>query len=80
MGYSSWTTRYTTPPYPEYPAGHSTNGGMLSVMLADEFGPNFSFYVNHYTYLNQPARHYNSFEDLAQEMAIARVYTGIHYN
>lgn len=79
MGYPNWTTLFTTPPYPEYPAGHPTNGGVLAVMLASEFGPNFSFDVNYYAYLNQPARHYNSFEDLAQEMAIARVYAGIHY-
>lgn len=79
MGYSNWTTLFTTPPYPEYPAGHPTNGGVLAVMLASEFGANFSFDVNYYAYLNQPMRHYNSFEELAQEMAIARVYAGIHY-
>jgi hypothetical protein len=79
MGYTTWSTLYTTPPYPEYPAGHPTNGGMLSVMLADEFGSNFSFDVDYYNYLGQPSRHYNSFEALAQEMAIARVYAGIHY-
>lgn len=79
MGYPNWTTLFTTPPYPEYPAGHPTNGGVLAVMLASEFGPNFAFDVNYYAYLNQPSRHYNSFEELAQEMAIARVYAGIHY-
>jgi hypothetical protein len=79
MGLSNFTTVYTTPPYPEYPAGHPTNGGVLAVMLASEFGNNFSFDVDYYNYLNQPSRHYNSFEALAQEMAIARVYAGIHY-
>lgn len=79
MNYPSWNTVYTTPPYPEYPAGHPTNGGVLAVMLASEFGSNFSFDVNYYAYLSQPSRHYNSFEELAQEMAIARVYAGIHY-
>jgi len=78
-GYTNFTTVYTTPPYPEYPAGHPTNGGVLAVMLASEFGDNFSFDVNYYSYLNQPSRHYESFEALAQEMAIARVYAGIHY-
>lgn len=79
MGYPAWTTVYTTPPYPEYPAGHPTNGGVLAVMLASEFGANFPFDVDYYAYLNQPSRHYNSFEELAQEMAMARVYAGIHY-
>lgn len=79
LGNPNFTTLYPTPPYPEYPAGHPTNGGMLAVMLASEFGSNFAFDVNYYAYLNQPQRHYNSFEELAQEMAIARVYAGIHY-
>lgn len=79
LGYTNWTTVYPTPAYPEYPAGHPTNGGMLSVMLASEFGSKFSFDVNYYAYLSQPSRHYDSFEELAQEMAIARVYAGIHF-
>ena len=80
----AWTTVYGTPLYPEYPAGHPTNGGMLAVMLSSVFGDNFSFDVNYYGEANWPgnglpAHHYNSFEELAQEMAIARVYAGIHY-
>ena len=76
---NNFTTLYGTPNYPEYPAGHPTNGGMLAVMLADVFGTNFAFDVNYYQYLGLPARHYNNFEELAQEMAMARVYAGIHY-
>lgn len=79
MGQTSWNTVFGTPAYPEYPAGHPTNGGALTNMLASEFGPDFSFDVNYYSYLGQPDRHYNSFEELGQEMAIARVYAGIHY-
>ena len=79
MGHNTWATLFPTPGYPDYPAGHPTNGGVLAVMLADEFGPDLSFTFNYYDYLGRPARHYNSFEDLAQEMAIARVYSGIHF-
>ncbi len=80
----AWTTVYGTPLYPEYPAGHPTNGGMLSVMLSSIFGNNFSFDVDYYSESNWPGnglpkRHYNSFDELAEEMAIARVYAGIHY-
>ena len=79
MGHTGWNSLYGTPPYPEYPAGHPTNGGMLEVMLSDVFGAQFSFDVNYYDYLGQPARHYDSFAELAHEMAIARFYAGIHY-
>lgn len=80
----TWTTLFGTPLYPEYPAGHPTNGGMLAVMLSSVFGENFSFDVDYYGEANWPGnglpkRHYNSFEELAQEMAIARVYAGIHF-
>lgn len=79
MGHTNFTTLFGTPSYPEYPAGHPTNGGILAVMLANEFGPNLQFDFNFYDYLGRPARHYNNFEELAQEMAIARVYSGIHF-
>jgi hypothetical protein len=79
-----WNTVYGTPLYPEYPAGHPTNGGILAAMLSSVFGENFSFDVDYYGTASWPGnglnkRHYNSFEELAQEMAIARVYAGIHY-
>lgn len=79
MGHANFNTMFGTPMYPEYPAGHPTNGGILAVMLADEFGSDLSFDFNYYDYLNRPARHYNNFEELAHEMAIARVYSGIHF-
>lgn len=79
-----FNTLFGTPPYPEYPAGHPTNGGMLATMLSSVLGNNFSFDVDYYGAANWgtnklPKRHYDSFEALAQEMAIARVYAGIHY-
>ncbi|MBC7850667.1 MAG: hypothetical protein H7Y31_13075, partial [Chitinophagaceae bacterium] len=60
------------------------NGGVLSVMLASVFTNNFSFDVDYYGEANWPGngltkRHYNSFDELAEEMAMARVYAGIHY-
>jgi len=79
MGYAGWNALFGTPPYPEYPAGHPTNGGVLVAMLSDEFGANFSFDFDFYNYLGRPARHYDSPEALGQEMSIARVYAGIHF-
>ena len=81
---ADWNTVYGTPLYPEYPAGHPTNGGVLSVMLASVFGKNFAFDVDYYGENDWPGngltkRHYASFDALADEMAIARVYAGIHY-
>lgn len=81
---ADWNTVYGTPLYPEYPAGHPTNGGVLSVMLASVFGKNFSFSVDYYGESNWPGngltkRHYATPDELAEEMAMSRVYAGIHY-
>ena len=32
-----------TPPFPEYPCGHSTQSGAAAVVLADFFGENYAF-------------------------------------
>jgi hypothetical protein len=79
MGQPGWSTIYPTPGYPEFPAGHPTNGGVLTKMLSDVFGENFSFDFNYYAFLGRPDRHYDSFEELGEEMATARVLAGIHY-
>jgi hypothetical protein len=40
---------------------------------------NFNLTLNHYSYIGLPARHYNSFDELGQEMGNSRPFGGIHY-
>ncbi len=79
MLHPEWTAQFPTPGHPEFPSAHGSVGGALSTVLTDVLGDNFSFTLNHYDYLNFPARSYKSFNDLAQEMGDSRVFGGIHY-
>jgi len=79
MGQPAWLALFNTPGHPEFPAGHAVTGATVAGALTDVFGENFQFDNHTYDYLNLPARHYNSFNDMAIEMANSRVYAGIHY-
>ena len=79
MGYTSWNALFNTPGHPEFPAAHAVNSAAIAVMLTDEIGGNFHFTLHSYDYLGLPARSYNSFYDMAKEMADSRVFGGIHY-
>lgn len=79
MGQPAWLALFNTPGHPEFPAGHAVTGATVAGALTDVFGENFEFDNHTYDYLNLPARHYNSFNDMAIEMANSRVYAGIHY-
>jgi hypothetical protein len=81
LGYTTWTPLFTTPGHPEFPSAHAFNGGVVSAMLTDALGENFDLTLDHYSYLTPslPARHYNSFDELGQEMSNSRVFAGIHY-
>lgn len=79
MGHSTWNALFATPGHPEFPAAHAVNGGVVSVMLTDALGENFDLTLDHYSYIGLPARHYNSFDELGQEMGNSRPFGGIHY-
>lgn len=76
---STWQTVVSTPPFPEYPSGHSSQSGAMAVILTDVFGPNFVFVDSvHGTNFGGP-RTFNSFQEAAEEAAVSRLYGGIHY-
>jgi hypothetical protein len=79
MGHTTWNALFATPGHPEFPAAHAVNGGVVSVMLTDALGENFDLTLDHYSYIGLPARHYNSFDELGQEMGSSRPFGGIHY-
>jgi len=81
---STWNTPKVTdpvitPPFPEYPSGHSVQSGAAAAVLTDFFGENFRFVDHTHEKLGYEARAFNSFMEAAQEAAISRLYGGIHY-
>ena len=79
MNQPAWNALFATPGHPEFPSAHAVNGGAISTMLTDVLGGNFNLTLNHYAYLNLPARNYSSFDELGREMGDSRVWAGIHY-
>jgi hypothetical protein len=74
-----WEPLLITPPFPEYPSGHSTQSGAAAIVLTKFFGDNFAFDDATHIRDNIPARHVPSFWAAAQEAAISRLYGGIHF-
>jgi len=79
LNHPSWSPLFNTPGHPDYPSGHSTNAGLFATVFTSLFGPNYSFTLHTYDNLGMAPRHYNSFDEMVDDIAKARVYAGIHY-
>jgi PAP2 superfamily len=77
-----FNTLLSTPPFPEYPSGHSVQSGASAVVLSELFGYGYKFTDRTHekrTDINGAPRAFNSFMEAADEAAISRLYGGIHY-
>jgi hypothetical protein len=72
------TDPLTTPPFPEYPSGHSVQSGAASAVLTSLYGEGFSFVDHTHDAAGMTARSFGSFDEFAREAAISRLYGGIH--
>jgi hypothetical protein len=75
----SWRPILQTPPFPEYPSGHSVVSTAAAIVLTRLFGENFSFTDNTEIEFGLPERKFSSIIEAAKEAAISRLYGGIHY-
>jgi membrane-associated phospholipid phosphatase len=76
---NTWTPFLQTPPFPEYPSGHSVISASASTVLTHIYGDNFSFNdTSDLRYIGMQ-RKFSSFKEAAAEASISRVYGGIHY-
>jgi hypothetical protein len=74
-----WQPMLQTPPFPEYPSGHSVVSTAVATVLAREFGSPFAFADSAEMEFGLPVRTFPSFEAAAAEAAMSRLYGGIHY-
>jgi hypothetical protein len=74
-----WIPLLQTPPFPEYPSGHSVISSSASVALTKLFGENYVFTDSTEIEFGMPARSFKSFYAAADEAGISRFYGGIHY-
>lgn len=75
----TWEPILITPPFPEYPSGHSAQSGAAAAVLTQFFGENFSYEDKTHVREKLPVRAYISFWDAANEAGISRLYGGIHF-
>ncbi len=74
-----WETLLNTPPFPEYPSGHSTQSSAAALVLTRFFGENFAFEDGTHKRDGLAPRAFTSFQAAADEAGISRLYGGIHF-
>ena len=74
-----WEPILITPPFPEFPSGHSTESGAAAEALTAVFGDNFAFDDATHKRDGIKPRHFASFREAAEEAGISRLYGGIHF-
>lgn len=74
-----WEPLLNTPPFPEYPSGHSTQSGTAEVILTDLFGAEFPFEDHTMAPDGLKPRSFAGFRQAAEEAGISRLYGGIHF-
>lgn len=76
---ANWTPLIATPPFPEYTSGHSAQSGAAFAVLEELFGASYGFTDHTHDGRGYAPRTFASFDAAAEEVAISRVYAGIHY-
>ena len=77
---SNWTPSLMgTPPFPDYPSGHSVQSSAAAAVLAQAFGADTPFTDNTHNDRGWGPRTFKSFKAAADEAALSRLYAGIHY-
>jgi hypothetical protein len=74
-----WSSLVTTPPFPEYSSGHSTQSGAWAEVMTSLFGDGFEFTDHTHDDAGLAPRAFTSFRHAADEAAVSRLYGGIHY-
>jgi hypothetical protein len=74
-----WEPILNTPPFPEYPSGHSTVSGAMDGVMTAFFGDSYAFEDRTGSPDGRTPRKFASFHEAAEEAGISRMYGGIHF-
>lgn len=74
-----WEPLLITPPFPEYPSGHSTQSAAAAAVLTRFFGEDFAFEDRTRESDGVKPRRFASFRQAAHEAAMSRLLGGIHF-
>ncbi len=77
---SNWVpTLMHTPPFPDYPSGHSVQSSAAAAVMSAAFGANTRFIDNTHNDRGWGPRTFATFAAAADEAALSRLYAGIHF-
>jgi len=76
---AEWQPYLQTPPFPEYPSGHSSISAAAAEVLSALVSNDFSFTDSSEVEYGMPVRSFHSFREAAHEAMISRMYGGIHF-
>ncbi|KAA5549136.1 vanadium-dependent haloperoxidase [Adhaeribacter rhizoryzae] len=74
-----WDPIIQTPPFPEFPSGHSVISAAAATTLTHLFGDNYAFTDSTQLVLGLPVRKFKSFYEASNEAGLSRMYGGIHF-
>lgn len=74
-----WEPLIPTPPFPEYPSGHSTQSAAAATTLAGVLGDG-AFDDSTSISIGHAVRRFPSFMAAAEEAGMSRIYGGIHFD
>jgi hypothetical protein len=74
----SWLPLLPTPPFPEYPSGHSAACGSAQTILESAFGRNTPFTATS-TLLPGYGRNFSNFDEASRECVDGRMLSGAHF-
>ena len=75
---AGWTPLLATPNHPEYPSAHGCVTGSMAIALSQVLGTHRIDMDIHATNV-MVTRHYDTLEQLLDEIAAARIWGGLHY-
>ncbi|MGQ0650639.1 MAG: vanadium-dependent haloperoxidase, partial [Gemmatimonadaceae bacterium] len=75
----SFTTVIPTPPFPEYTSGHSVQSAAAVQVLIALVGDTVPFSDSTQVDVGQPPRAFANFTAARDEVAVSRLYAGVHY-
>ena len=78
LDHPTWNPLFATPGHPDYSSAHTVQSRAIAIAFASIFGENYQYTDHTFDNVGMPARTYSSFDATAEEVALARVYAGIH--
>lgn len=76
---TTFTTVIPTPPFPEYTSGHSVQSAAAVRVLTAFLGDTIPFADSTQVDIGQPPRTFENFTAALEEVAVSRIYAGVHY-